>query len=200
MGVQSTDLSFSYFDHDLREARRLAAPCLQDRRCLFHRHRVGHRLVHRKPCGLKHADHVAKIFRLRIARSKDVEFLLHKEPRLVGHLLLRVADVDHPAGERDLVDRRAKGLRQPDRLNDHVGTAATGQLGKSARASLALVGVDGMRCAGFARGRELGVIQIDPDHGSSAKCRTCDSAQPHASASKHGHRVSAGARVPRATA
>ncbi len=137
---------------------------------------------------LQHPDHVAEIFRLRIARPENVQFLLHKEPCLVGHLLLGIADIDHASRERDLFNRRAKSLRQSDRLNDHVGAAPTGQLGK-VRMQVALGCIDGMRSASLARGLELGIIQIDPDDCCAAKYRARNGAQPHAAAPEHRHRI-----------
>jgi hypothetical protein len=43
---------------------------------------------------LQHPYHIAKILAPRIARPENIQFLLHKQPRLVGDLLFCVPDVD----------------------------------------------------------------------------------------------------------
>ncbi len=60
----------------------LAVPCFQNARRLFHWDHVRHRVVHRKAMRFQHADHVTKIFRQSIARTKDVQLLLHEEARV----------------------------------------------------------------------------------------------------------------------
>src|SRR5215469_7125210 len=59
-------------NHNLPELRRVRVPFTEHTRRLFHRHHRAHRILHREPARLKHANHLAKVSWKRIARTKNV--------------------------------------------------------------------------------------------------------------------------------
>ena len=94
---------------------------------LFETHHQTHGFVYRKLSSLEKVDHRTKIFRQRISRTENIQFLLHEESGFVGHGFFRVADVNDAASEGDFLDGGAKGLGKTDGFDDDVGSAAVGE-------------------------------------------------------------------------
>ena len=57
-----------------------------------------------------------------VACAHDVEFLLDKELRLIGHRLFGVTDINDPARISDTLNSGDKGFGPSDRLNDNLRT------------------------------------------------------------------------------
>ena len=82
-------------DHDLGKCCRILAPRAQNRRRLFSGTVALMASCRRKSLLLEHADHLLEVLRQRIARAENIEFLLHKQPRLVADQVFRISDVDN---------------------------------------------------------------------------------------------------------
>ena len=151
-----------------------------------------HCILHWESPRLQHPNHLAKIFRQCIARPQNVQLLLHKEPCLVSHLLLRLPDVHHSSRECDLFHRGTKHLpavqspRSQHPVRARKSTPAAGHADHLVFVLITCAAPALRAVSSLASSRSI------RHYRRSAKSRAGNRTQTHTAASEHRHDVACG--------
>ena len=123
-----------------------------------------------------------------VARTADVEFLLHKILGLERHVALGIADADNTSGERYGINSRNVGNRRTNSLNHHVGAHTVGvfhHLGED----VLLGRIDAIGSSSLDGQIEFLLAQIHSNDGSTTLYAADDGTKAHHTTTEYKHSV-----------
>ena len=123
-----------------------------------------------------------------VARTTDVEFLLHEEFRLERHIGLGIADADDTSGKGHLVDGHLIGRCAAHGFYHHVGTETAGYLQQTGMDILGLA-VEGVGYPHAACQGEFFVVYVGSHDRGSPEHRAHDGSHTHHTATNDQHHV-----------
>ena len=132
-----------HFNQDTEHLSRCLHPTFHRLRCLLGRALHTDKLIHWACATLEIVDDGTEVGRHCIARSTDIEFLLHEEFRLERHVGLGITDADDATCESHLIHCHLIGRRTAHGLNHHIRTKTSGHLQQTGMHILGLA-IDGV--------------------------------------------------------